>query len=820
MSLSTSAIEDLTLSGLTVNDIAARAVTPVELAATGYPITGQIPDGYIIPYFDIKGKSIPYYRIKMLGTTVKVKYMGIKDESSHIYFPKGLTKLLDSGADYIIITEGEKKAASAVASGLPCVGLGGVDSWRVRNLLIPANTQLTELKQRKMIKATLPSGDTNKLIMQESGATAEGFEDLVNLIIRRRLCVIIIYDSDKEGVAHDVQRAAAALGYELRYRGVAIDHIRQLVLPGYSDGRKIGLDDYIVARSGKQLGGLISACRKKRTAFPQHPNAKLFINSKLQSGKHTRKDIQDIALSILMELESKGKRLRNRDSGDIFYFDEQTHTLMDVYLNDPRVALHGTAFGGYLYRKYGVGPADVKLIQWLASQFSGEPGMEETSTHKVITRPEKMPNNIAYQLSDTHYVMVTPHAERPFIICENGSNGILFQQNQVEPLDHKEVERRLIEDVDKPLKMLWSEVIDGFNFTVDSDTPTSRMSASKEQSKILAALLFYASPWLFRWNGTQLPVELIVGEAGSGKSSLYGLRQEIICGKPRLTNMTRDIKDWYAGVTGRGGLFVLDNVAFKGDSKDYQQRLSDEMCRLITEPDPRIEVRKLYTTNEIASLPVTATFAITSMAQPFHNVDILQRAAIFQMEAIASTGGHDANWPKRTMALGGGRVGWIAHQLIVIHKFLNLSIAQRQWDFDFRATHRLANYEQALMMMAHVFGIEGSWIPKALNLKTENSMTGADWTLSGLKDFAEYYKGEHSSNFEGKQFSAGEICEWASAHEVHIKNEQITNAWKLGNYMKQHANICKSGIGMYQCAEKRANKTMFALTRKEGDPKL
>jgi len=216
--------------------------------------------------------------------------------------------------------------------------------------------------------------------------------------------------------------------------------------------------------------------------------------------------------------------------------------------------------------------------------------------------------------------------------------------------------------------ILWQDVLSGFNLNPSLgqyETPNDPNRPSDEQlleeGRALACLLFYMSPWLLRWRGMQLPVEMTIGEPGSGKSSLYELRQNIISGYPRLNNMTMDIKDWYASITSQGGLSVLDNVHFTSASKDYRQRLSDELCRLVTEPDPHIEMRKLYTNADILSLPVTCTFALTSIEQPFFTTDLIQRAAIFELQAINT--GHNANWVPQQLDRGPGRIGWVAHQL-------------------------------------------------------------------------------------------------------------------------------------------------------------
>lgn len=811
-------LADLANSGILPSHMNIRPLTSAEIAAVGPPANvGYGLEGYVIPYFDLKGQLLPYYRVKFLGN-VKPKYKAVRNQENHIYFPPGLPKLLARPeCDYLIITEGEKKAACAVAHGFPCIALSGVDSWRVRTISIPDTSELIPFESQGIIKAKLPAGDSHNIIMQETGVSAVGFMEVVELAIKRDLCLVIIFDTDEEGVRVEVQKAAAILGYELRYQGVAIPNIRQAIMVPQKGVAKIGLDDFIVKRGVQSLAALISAVRGKRNAFPAHPNVRGFISGKLQGGRMSRKEVQDVAMSILVELEAAGRRLRNTDTQETFYFDNTTHTLMHVMLNNPRVPLHDTSFGAFLYRKYNLSAADTRVIDWLATQYSGEDGVEDTTTHKVITRHPAKPTQIAYQLSDTHYILISGNPDIPFEICTNGTNGILFEQGQVEAINHKALELELHTQLDQPLEMKWLDVINGFNFSVDTDVPTSRMAASVEQSKVLMALLFYISPWLLRWKGTQLPIELVIGEPGSGKSSLYGLRQQILVGRIRLTNLTKDIRDWYAGITSRGGIYVLDNVKFTTSDKDYQQRLSDELCRLVTEPDPRVEMRKLYTTSDVASVPVSATFAVTSVTQPFFAVDLLQRSAIFEMQAIASAGTHDASWMNKMLEAQGGRVGWLAHQLVVLHKFLFHATWLGEWDDSFGAGHRLANYEQALILTSRIFGQDPSWIPSALKLRTEHSVAETDWTLSALSDYIDDFKEADPEGYAMKEFSVSDIIAWAIQHETHSKNATITNAWKLGKYIKSNLAMIRTSYGMYESG-KRANKQMYKVYVRANKP--
>ena len=116
--------QDLALSGLTLDDIRARALDMTERAACGL---APIVDGYVIPYYDLIGKPLPFYRTKLFKHDIK--YKQIKNTANHVYFPPTFLKRQQAlKKNYVIITEGEKKALCAVKYGFPTVGLGGVDS--------------------------------------------------------------------------------------------------------------------------------------------------------------------------------------------------------------------------------------------------------------------------------------------------------------------------------------------------------------------------------------------------------------------------------------------------------------------------------------------------------------------------------------------------------------------------------------------------------------------------------------------------------------------------------------------------------------------
>lgn len=811
-------LDDLEKSGLEPKDINCRMLGPAELAATKtHAISGRPPIGYVIPYYDIQGDAVKFYRIRILevsGPTAKhVKYKQPAESLNHIYYPPGFSELLKKKdtPKYVIITEGEKKAAKAVREGFLCVAVSGVDSWKNRSIILPKDTTLETGKDTGTIRAKIPAGLDNPISLMDSGPLAIGMADLIDTMVDRKMTAIIIFDSDKAGgVKMEVQRAAATLGYEFRYRGLALRDIRQIILP--TNKTKMGLDDFLVLKGGKEeLQRLVKVVMGRRTAFPRHPNPRAYIGTRLQKTRLLRKEAQDIALAVIAELEARGRRIRTVGTDELHYFDEATHTLYPVSLNSLRIPLHETSFGAYLYREFGLGAADKRIVDWLATQYTGEPTVDDTETQKVlaVVQEDHLTNCIAYQLSDSHYAIVTGDPQHPLIIRENGTHGILFEKDQVRTLNYKEMEVEFYKNLDRPDDMRWFDVFEGMNVKrVMADAEAADL-LSEERLKTLLSLLYYISPWLLRWRNTQLPIELVIGEAGSGKSSLLGLRQRILTGTPYLANMSYDIRDWYAGITSRGGIYVLDNVHFAGDARNFRQRLSDELCRLVTEPRPHVEMRKLYTSSQVLDLPVRCTFAMTSIEQPFYNSDLLQRAAIFQVEAIQRQ--HDSDWTMRQLRNGGGREGWIGHHLAAVHRFLHLANGP-EWNPNYIAKHRLANYEQCLMLMGQAFGLKTDWIPDALVMNLEEQLTEADWVHRALKDWVEYQRANVKA-YEKERWSVQDITQWAAEHDTYTKNTAVTNPWKLGKYIKSHKSAVEQSLGLYENG-KYANKTMYSILRR------
>lgn len=852
-------IEDLATSGLEPRDMLTRVLDSSERAACIIPAASQ---GYVIPYFNIIGKVLPYYRAKIFN--VQNKYRQVKGTPNHVYFPRGFLQTLEkTGADFVLFTEGEKKAACATKMGFPAIAFGGVDSWRNRTILLPANTEFSAYAYSKdFTSAKLPAGGFLSIDVAVE-PIAMGFEDLAMMLLRKRLTAIIVYDTDEmatlTGMKPTVQKAAAELGHELRSRGIPVTQIRQLILPNFEGAEKTGLDDFLMA--DPLVGGgpatlhrLIEGVMDVRCAFPRHPNMHALLQKKLAQPKISRADMQRLGLSIITDMDANGMRMIDKESGLIYYFEERSTRLMRVEMTGGQSSNSSEAlFDRMMYQQYGISlSSDIRLVKWLETQYMGEDPVEQVVPYRVFARnrqaqrvctptggerekrkrllvPTDDPDVLRMQISDGQYVKLTSNLMKPLEILNNGTENVLFEAGCVEPIEAEELQVEFDKQMNQPLDLWWKKVFsevrlkrpDGFK----ENDPESQTRLNR--SATLFSLLYYISPWLNRWRGTQLPCEILIGEAGSGKSTLCELRLEILTGQPNLRNAPADLKDWHASIINTGGLHVTDNLQLR--DANLRQKLSDEICRLITEPHPHVEMRKYYTNTDLVRLAVDTVFCFTGITQPFPANDLLQRAIIVELDKAATNKNDeimfDSMWKNKQLERFGGRVGWIAHHLVVLHKFF--ALVKSEWRHDYLARHRLINVEQALVLMAKLFGIEYRWIPGFINSQTGEHIIEADWSLTGLKAFCdamielvpeqhrEYSQlmGLTTDMIKLRQFTTKAISIWAASVDDYMDCVVLTNPRKLARYLATHRSAVANAVGLHLIG-RYGNRDLFEVREK------
>lgn len=769
-------IADLSNSGLTPGDIKPKPMGAAERAATGTPVG---VDGYSIPYYSIDGKPLPFYRVKLYDRD-KVKYLQVADQPNHIYFPPNFWKIvqakLQSGTlKYIIWTEGEKKAAKAVKEGFPAVAVTGVDSWRSRTLAVPKEAQISQKKDGGLA-IKMPAGVG---VAEAFDTIAQGMQNLIDLCVKHKVQLIIVYDTDAPaanttakysfGISQEVQRAAATLGFELRHRGIPLRSIRQLILPSINED-KTGLDDYLIDMGAAGLNKLVSDTMAKKSAFPKHPNTRDYVNKRLQKGNLSRSDQMGLSLAVISDLDARGQRLRSPDAGSLYYFSYEDKALTPVSLTG-KPDFSESPFGRQLYRDYNLGLGDHRILGWLSTQFSAEDPVATVNPEKVLTWRG---STLYYHLSDGTMVKVSSSGIQ---LVDNGEDGVLFEAGLVEGIASDEFRKALKVQEAQPMENWWLPVLDQTRIKESNDPEEAK------KHKQLLSLLYYISPFFYRWKGTQLPVEITWGEAGSGKSTLFELRLSILTGIPKLRNSPADLKDWNASLAQTGALHVTDNVQMQ--NADLRNRLSDEICRLITEPSPSIEQRKLYSDTDLIKIPVRVVFGVTAIKQPFTNVDIIQRAIITEMDKGVDAGlTYDANWKEHQLDSRGGRAMWLAHQLLFVRHMLQL--IESEWDPKYKAKYRLINLEQLLILAGKVTGSKGDWIAQHLESSRDKRAQESDWVLEGLQAYAEDHRRRIPKGYDKLEFKLADVADWCLQNDDFKTCQMLVQSRNLRRYIEGH----------------------------------
>lgn len=198
--------------------------------------------GILIPYFDLAGKQTKFWRYRYLRTPQPrgftalakkpLRYVQPGKSINELYLPP-VIKWRDVAAEAmqpIVITEGEFKAACvSLNTDHPCIGLGGVWTWKSQSNRMPLLPGFREIqwKGRPVYICYDSDAVTNPMVMQAENALAKALTDL------------------------------GADPYIVR-------------LPQLEQGRKAGVDDFIVARGAEDFDALLEDLEPWQAAKELH----------------------------------------------------------------------------------------------------------------------------------------------------------------------------------------------------------------------------------------------------------------------------------------------------------------------------------------------------------------------------------------------------------------------------------------------------------------------------------------------------------------------------------------------------------------------
>jgi len=217
-------LTDLRKSGLSDATIADMGIASLDGMGLALGVHGTAASqayaatGYSIPYLNNGVEVCKRYRIFWTDSTdkPKPKYLSAINQETMLYVPPGFDALV-AHSDFVIVTEGEKKAAKAVQEGLPCVALAGVHMWGDYS-----ERAVDKRMGRGMTYLTRP------------------LRALCDIAVDKK--ILIAFDSDSR-TNHQVRGARYTLKDALLYHCAAWVRIIELSSPSLN--LKMGLDDIL-----------------------------------------------------------------------------------------------------------------------------------------------------------------------------------------------------------------------------------------------------------------------------------------------------------------------------------------------------------------------------------------------------------------------------------------------------------------------------------------------------------------------------------------------------------------------------------------------
>jgi hypothetical protein len=740
---------------------------------------------YIIPYRELDGKlieSTDFQRIKLLpGATdadgKTVKYLQPPDTQSRLYVPPTAVMpqpISDEHPSWwldttvpIIITEGEKKAlcgAQFLKNHMAVVGLGGVNSWRTRTIKFAADKVI-----QQRTHYILRTNDEFEVQELQERIVPELLQ--IKWPGRR---VFIVFDSDQK-FNPNVQHSAFELGIWLDSRGA---NVSQCFLPRDEGVVKVGLDDYIVNLVAEGIDPqthLVDFILGEAWTFPYSPDPKPWVQSQLNS-KGSRAGQQKVSRAIIATLDHLGQRFFDTRR-QYYYFHRPTKVLHEFQLNANELRqLRLSSIGTLIYGQFGVSTTDTNVLSRVADGFAAIEPIAEVKP-RVISTTDDLGDVFYYQISDSRFVRVSAFS---IDITDNGTDDVLFRSAQVEPINERALIKALAGANQRARGLGHAPTPWPQKLRTTTIMPLEGLT--HDQTITFLTCLFHLSPWLRRWRGLMLPFELAIGEPGSGKSFVSNLRKLVYTGNPGLDSHPNELRDWYAAIS-KSPFWVCDNL---GDIRgDFRQTLSDEIARIITDPDPSFSLRELYTTDVNLRVTTDCVFAATAVTNPFTKPDLLQRSIVYYMQAVPMEK-RDGSWFTREIPY---REYWVAYHLTAIQHFLYL--VSRKWDGEYLSRHRLVNFEQSILLMGQALGYSERVmkdIIKALPGAIQHTISNQDPVIDALKTYRMEIMEPQGKTVKTKVTSR-DVVNWAQNDiDSRFTNLRVFQSpVALGRYLNSHA---------------------------------
>jgi len=534
----------------------------------------------------------------------------------------------------------------------------------------------------------------------------------------------------------------------------------------FSPDAKHGLDDYLTTfTSFGDAREALDSCLTAGT-FPTVYNIGAWVHKEL---KNRRRDPASIARAITADMDKYGARYRTTHTKEFHYLDRNSKDpkLYSLALNTQALReLSSFEFGRLIIRRYKVHSPETEVLKYLKDQLETIEPIQEATPRKVSWCDD---DSCYIQLSDYDVMKVNAQGIK---VVQNGTGGNLFRSGVIkEPLDTDAVWTA----AHAPFRNLWVRTRETLNLQ-----PLPGMTL--QQTRYTLAALFHLDPWLRHWRGLQLPIQLCIAEPTSGKTFLYNLYRGILTGSPQLDSLPSKVEDWEGNIHHAPAMWVGDNL--NDIPKQMQSAIEQKIAHLVTEPEPDIVRRHLFTTIDQGRFPVDVTFAITAITSPFHKPDVTERSLTFRLEAIPD-GQRDYMWYQRRLR---DRVDWIGEQILVLNRFFRY--VAKEWNENYMGNQRLVHFEQSMYFMLRAIGCPhetAAYIRNSLYKTQSEEIAANNPVVAALRAFSSEW-----NNPDRSYAYLPDIVSWAQADERYYKLPILSAERPLSIFVEGNKKILET----------------------------
>ena len=324
------------------------------------------------------------------------------------------------------------------------------------------------------------------------------------------------------------------------------------------------------------------------------------------------------------------------------------------------------------------------IYSYIISELTNEAiNLGKEAKISFFTHYKKADNSLfVYNFQDVVYQI---KADGTVNKIKNGDKDILFLQTKNAKPFKVSLEAKL--DYSPLDSLLFNEVFNKGNFKVSENGLTHRENA------ILLMYYFYA--FLFISKYPTKPIACLIGEKGSGKTTICKLIGSLIYGEAfKVSAMPSKEGDFDALIT-NGSFQVLDNV---DSTPDW---LMDKLAIVATGGD--ITKRKLYSDNTTCGYSLDCMLFITARTPRFTRDDIAERIIPFYFDRLKDKGFLPENTITDKLL---EKRDAILSEIIGLHIPFILKAIEEFKGTEFKSTFRMADFAEFSTLLSKKLDIQ------------------------------------------------------------------------------------------------------------------